>query len=160
MSEIISPISKEHIENIKIFDISKANTIIACIYGEDSSPKLVRNLIDQGNKDFACLSGGIYGLSYHLNDHELILSTNVIGSSHNSENQRKIFNQTKKTPNDYYKCLKDKRLIIITHNNFLNLEETITGENLINKIGVKEIICFREAKNAQTYIRNKFNIQI
>ncbi len=132
MSEIPSSINKETVKSKNIYKITdKTDTIIACIQGSNSSPKITQELFEKGYENFACLSGGITYLSDYLEDTE---TSNIINSSfydgeQNLKMRRLIKQQTDcDSLSEYYGKLADKKILIITHGLFMNLTESKTEE--------------------------------
>jgi len=139
-----------------IFDISQqTDTIIACIQGVYSSPKITNLLRLQGYNNFSCLSGGIAGLSDFFHDTET--SSDISYYFHHDFNnsvRKTIFEQTKNSNCDYYRKLEGKALYVVTHKVFINLDHTITGQSLYQH-GVKEIKYFQEEKDLKNFFINR-----
>ncbi len=143
-------ISKEN----DIFSLKNKEIAISCIFGDDSSPKITKLLNQQGYNQISCLSGGIKGLTEHFDDNDVFISDIKYEINHFTCS-KKIFRQTGMLPTDYYSGLDEKILLIITHKEFENLENTIT-ENKLFSLGVKEIYYFDESTNLEKFVNKNY----
>ncbi len=155
MTETLTNRNLETTKPTEIFNInSHTDTVIACIEGESSSPKITQYLMSRGHDNYRCLSGGLLTLSDYFQDVELSEQiTGYFSYIFGMSLQQRIVKETGKSPFDYYGQLEGKNLYIITHKIFLNLQSTITQQRLTD-IGVQTIKYFPEEKNLYTFLKN------
>jgi len=156
MEKLTKPITETPSIGSDIFSIKNKEIIISCILGDDSSPKITKSLNNQGYKQFACLSGGVKGLNEYFGDNISFKSNLEYDTNYSTSSFKKIFQQTKMLPKDYYSGLDGKILFIITHKEFENLNNTLTEDRLFS-LGVKKIYYFNESPNLETFIKNTYS---
>ena len=154
MKEILASNNLETITPRDVFNINQAtDTVIACIQGEHSSPKITKDLISRGYTNYRCLSGGLITLSDYF--HDTNLSEQIeryFPYEFGLSLQQRIIRETGKSQFNYYRQLKDKNLYVITHKVFSILPDDIQYK--LTDIGVKTIKYFQEERDFYSYFNS------